>query len=318
MIQEKLLTGPSLASAAGARPTMDPACLRCCRGLYSCHWRQNERGNRRQRCACCWLSFIFLVSLLALIWIYFWVIAYNDRDDVNWKAFTILRRWINWFMVMVIISAVLAIYSCLLLLFALFQIALREPLDLHWLHKVLLLLAVVIITVGIAGIIMAWKREWDAVYLSLQATGPFLQIGGVVALTLLSWFVFQKVFMSRNAVSRAVTLLLFVLVSIIIFVCPCFIKSPCLLERLPSKPALIGHRGAPMMAPENTIMSFRKSIDCGLLAFETDVQLSKDGVPFLMHDCNDTFLQRTTNVKEVFKDQEYNAAPKSPGRNCRS
>ncbi|KAJ8351234.1 hypothetical protein SKAU_G00227100 [Synaphobranchus kaupii] len=287
-------------------PEQDWACQKCCRGLYSCYWGQ--RSNRKQRFACFWFAIVSLVSLLALFWMYVCLVALNDHDDVNWKAFSLLMKWINWFnwfMVMVIISALLTIYCCLLLLFALFQVALGEPLDLHWLHKALLFLVVIVIAVGITGISTMWEREWATVRLSLQATAPFLQLGAVVALTLLSWLVFQRVLMTRSAVSRRLTLLLFVVVSIAIFLCPLFITSPCLLEKLPPRPALVGHRGAPMLAPENTMMSFRRGVECGLIAFETDVQLSKNGVPFLLHDNKGQFLLRTTNVNEVYKDQKY-------------
>ncbi|KAG5851895.1 hypothetical protein ANANG_G00056660 [Anguilla anguilla] len=287
-------------------PAKDGVCRTCCRGLYSCNW--SPQRSEKRRCVCCWFSIVSLVSLLALFWMYVCAAAFNDRDDVNWKAFTKWKPWVNWFMVVVIISAVLASYCCLLLLFALFQVALREPLDLHWLHKVLLFLALFIIAAGIAGICMAWRSEWATVRLSLQATAPFLQLGGVGALTLLSWLVFQRVFRTQSAVSRMVTLLVFVVVSIVIFLCPLFITSPCLVEKCPPKPRLIGHRGAPMLAPENTMMSFRRSLKCEPLAFETDVQLSMDGVPFLLHDYKGQFLQRTTNVNEVYKDKDYNSS----------
>ncbi|XP_073778187.1 glycerophosphoinositol inositolphosphodiesterase GDPD2 isoform X6 [Danio rerio] len=92
----------------------------------------------------------------------------------------------------------------------------------------------------------------------------------------------------------------FLVVSAAVFLCPLAICSPCITSNLPPKPALIGHRGAPMLAPENTLMSFRKSLECGVVAFETDVQLSKDKKPFLMHDCGKNFLLRTTDVKDKF------------------
>uniref|UniRef100_L7N2X2 GP-PDE domain-containing protein n=1 Tax=Xenopus tropicalis TaxID=8364 RepID=L7N2X2_XENTR len=88
---------------------------------------------------------------------------------------------------------------------------------------------------------------------------------------------------------------------------PVYITSPCVLKSsdLPPKPGLIGHRGAPMLAPENTLMSFKKTVASGIKVFETDVAISQDGVPFLMHDSK---LLRTTNVREVFQEQsQYNS-----------
>ena len=58
-------------------------------------------------------------------------------------------------------------------------------------------------------------------------------------------------------------------------------------------PLWIAHRGAGKLAPENTLAAFRLGARYGYRAFECDVKLSADGVPFLLHD--DT-LERTTNA----------------------
>ncbi len=56
-------------------------------------------------------------------------------------------------------------------------------------------------------------------------------------------------------------------------------------------PLWIAHRGAGKLAPENTLAAFRLGASHGYRAFECDVKLSADGVPFLLHDAT---LQRTT------------------------
>jgi glycerophosphoryl diester phosphodiesterase len=58
-------------------------------------------------------------------------------------------------------------------------------------------------------------------------------------------------------------------------------------------PTWIAHRGAGRLAPENTLAAFRAGAALGWKAFECDVKLSADGVPFLLHD--DT-LERTTDA----------------------
>jgi glycerophosphoryl diester phosphodiesterase len=58
-------------------------------------------------------------------------------------------------------------------------------------------------------------------------------------------------------------------------------------------PQWIAHRGAGLLAPENTLAAFRLGASFGYRAFECDVKLSADEVPFLMHDAD---LQRTTNL----------------------
>ncbi len=70
-----------------------------------------------------------------------------------------------------------------------------------------------------------------------------------------------------------------------------------LREELPPKPLLIAHRGGARYAPENTIAAAMYVNQIDVDGWEFDVQISNDGIPFLMHD--DT-LQRTTNVSETF------------------
>lgn len=59
-------------------------------------------------------------------------------------------------------------------------------------------------------------------------------------------------------------------------------------------PRWVAHRGAGKLAPENTLAAFRLGAQHGYRMFECDAKLSRDGVPFLLHDAT---LQRTTNAK---------------------
>lgn len=59
-------------------------------------------------------------------------------------------------------------------------------------------------------------------------------------------------------------------------------------------PFWIAHRGAGKLAPENTLAAFRVGAGHGFRAFECDVKLSADGVPFLLHDAT---LDRTTSAR---------------------
>ncbi len=61
-------------------------------------------------------------------------------------------------------------------------------------------------------------------------------------------------------------------------------------------PLWIAHRGAGKLAPENTLAAFRLGARQGYSAFECDVKLSADDVPFLLHDAT---LDRTTNARGV-------------------
>lgn len=50
------------------------------------------------------------------------------------------------------------------------------------------------------------------------------------------------------------------------------------------RPLVIGHRGAAGDYPENTLPSFAAALAAGAGILESDVHLTKDGVPILLHD----------------------------------
>lgn len=60
------------------------------------------------------------------------------------------------------------------------------------------------------------------------------------------------------------------------------------------KPVIYAHRGFSGIAPENTVIAFRKALEVGATGIELDVQLSKDGEIMVIHDEK---IDRTTNGK---------------------
>lgn len=61
----------------------------------------------------------------------------------------------------------------------------------------------------------------------------------------------------------------------------------------------LAHRGYPKKVPENTIASFQAALDLTYSHLELDVQLTKDGVPVVIHD---TTVNRTTDGKGMVID----------------
>ena len=66
-------------------------------------------------------------------------------------------------------------------------------------------------------------------------------------------------------------------------------------------PAVIAHRGASFDAPESTAAAYKLARDLGADYLEMDLQRSKDGVLFALHDDN---LQRTTDVATKFPERK--------------
>jgi glycerophosphoryl diester phosphodiesterase len=70
-------------------------------------------------------------------------------------------------------------------------------------------------------------------------------------------------------------------------------------------PAVIAHRGASFDAPESTAAAYKTARDLGADYLEMDLQRSKDGVLFVLHDNN---LQRTTDVASKFPERKDSPA----------
>lgn len=68
------------------------------------------------------------------------------------------------------------------------------------------------------------------------------------------------------------------------------------------KTKIIAHRGLSSKYPENTMIAFRKAVELGCDGIELDVQLSRDGVPVIIHDEN---LQRAAGHPGLVKDFTY-------------
>lgn len=65
---------------------------------------------------------------------------------------------------------------------------------------------------------------------------------------------------------------------------------------------IIAHRGASTLAPENTMPAFELAYQQGAEGIETDVHLTKDTIPVLIHD---EHVKRTTNSIGYIKDYTF-------------
>ncbi|XP_074863647.1 glycerophosphoinositol inositolphosphodiesterase GDPD2 isoform X2 [Carettochelys insculpta] len=265
------------------------ACLLC---LYSCRCARGQKNKKKDlqttACDCSWFFFLFCACLFTLVWLYHTLIILNDIHNLNEFLFRQTQWWMEWSLPLLGVTALLVTYSALLLVLALCLQLCGQPLKLHGLHKCLLILTTLIVATAFVALAMQWAEEWQSVLVSLQATGPFLHIGAVAGVTLLACPMADCFYRTRRAAPRVLLLLVYCGGTAALYLAPLLISSPCFMEesQLPPKPALAGHRGAPL-----------KSVGCGVQVFETDVMVSADGTPFLMHD---EMLTRTTNVREVF------------------
>jgi len=84
---------------------------------------------------------------------------------------------------------------------------------------------------------------------------------------------------------------------------PAFTTPEFTIRVVPThQPDVVAHRGgAGPGYPENTMPAFRRSVELGVDALETDTQLTSDGEWVLMHDVD---LRRTTDAATLFPDRE--------------
>ncbi|XP_078078697.1 glycerophosphodiester phosphodiesterase domain-containing protein 5-like [Mustelus asterias] len=281
--------------------------LSCLAGLYGCQWRRYQRTRILPGEFCCGKFELFCFGMLvatfglAFVLLYFWGEAKNDYNDFDWNFYS--GKWIPWSVVVLGVTVAFFTYIAILLVLAICLLNEGQRLHLYWAHKIGIVVVLVVSAVAIGFLYHQWREEWNTFCLSFQVTAPYLHIGALAAMTVLSWPVAQHFATMNRKVARAIILGLYFTVLLLLYLLPLGMYSPCIKERgtLGPKPAIIGHRGAPMLAPENTLMSFEKTIEQGADGLETDVTISWDGVPFLMHDHS---LRRTTNIEEVFPSNE--------------
>jgi glycerophosphoryl diester phosphodiesterase len=75
-------------------------------------------------------------------------------------------------------------------------------------------------------------------------------------------------------------------------------KEDEIIEPEPTKPLVIGHRGASALRPEHTLAAYRKAIEDGADVIEPDLVSTKDGILVARHENE---ISGTTNVSEVSK-----------------
>ena len=75
--------------------------------------------------------------------------------------------------------------------------------------------------------------------------------------------------------------------------------DPSTGAQIPGPPWILGHRGAPLEAPENTLSGLRIALDGGLDGFEYDLRGCRSGEAILMHDAS---LERTTDSEARLAD----------------
>ncbi|XP_042270602.1 glycerophosphodiester phosphodiesterase domain-containing protein 5 isoform X2 [Thunnus maccoyii] len=263
-------------------------CLSCITGIYGCRWKRYQRSHDdTTKWELLWSLILLFTFCLLLVWFYFWWEAHNDYNEFNWFLYNRSGEWSDGTVPILATTAAGFTYIAFLMIGV--------------------TAALLTTIVGVISINQTWGQEWDVVPISLQATGPFLHIGALAAVTALSWIVAGQVARAEKTKFQVVVMLLYLSVLLGLYLVPLYISSPCIMDpsTLKPRPTVIGHQGAPMLAPENTLWSFQRALQMNVTGLEADVAISVDGVPFLMHDRT---LRRTTDIVKIFPDRQTDDA----------
>ncbi|KAF0038710.1 hypothetical protein F2P81_009194 [Scophthalmus maximus] len=277
-------------------------------GIYGCRWKRYQRSqDDSSRWECAWFIILCSSFLLLLFWAYFWLVAQNDFNEFNWSVYNRSGEWRDETIPVLASTTVGFSYITFLLILALFHITLGQQLNLYWVHKIGVLATLLTTISGVVSVDDIWGDEWDILLVSLQSTAPFLHIGALATLTAFSWLVAGYVVRRERSNFQVLVLLSYIIILLAVNLAPLTFTCPCIMDRhsLKPRPDIIGRRGAPMLAPENTMVSFNRALQHGVSSLEADVTISVDGVPFLMRDRT---LRRTTDVGKVFPARQFDDA----------
>uniref|UniRef100_A0A673A3B1 Glycerophosphodiester phosphodiesterase domain-containing protein 5-like n=1 Tax=Sphaeramia orbicularis TaxID=375764 RepID=A0A673A3B1_9TELE len=277
-------------------------------GIYGCRWKRYQRcQDDSSRWECTWFVILCSSFFLLLFWAYFWLVAQNDFNEFNWSVYNRTGEWRDETIPILASTTVGFSYVTFLMILALFHISLGQQLNLYWVHKIGVLATLLTTISGVVSVDDIWADEWDIVLVSLQATAPFLHIGALATVTAISWLVAGYVVRRERSSFQMMVLVVYIIIVLALYLLPLMFTCPCIMDRhsLKPRPDVIGRRGAPMLAPENTMVSFNRALQQGAASLEADVTISVDGVPFLMRDRT---LRRTTDIMKVFPSRKYEDA----------
>ncbi|KAG7257938.1 hypothetical protein CRUP_003307 [Coryphaenoides rupestris] len=120
-----------------------------------------------------------------------------------------------------------------------------------------------------------WRDDTALILAYSVSTAPFLHLGAVVVLTGVGWLVAAYVARRERSNFQVMVLVVYVLLLLLIYLAPLTFRCPCVMDHhaLAPRPEVIGRRGAPMLAPENTMVSFNRALQQGVSALQADVTI---------------------------------------------
>lgn len=236
--------------------------------------------------------FIFEMILIAIepIWADF-----NEflGDFIGFKA--------NYILILLIIIGIPLAYSAVLLTINLKKIFTISRIDPNIVHKIIAIILIVVINTLLFIMLDLFGEDAAIISDLFENINIIIFIGVTIGIIIILDPIITIIKKSLKRPKSILILICFITAYGFIFSLPfLYVPANVIEGPLPPKPGIVAHRGASHLAPENTIKAAELAVNYGCVGWESDVMISYDGVPFLMHDST---LKRTTNVETIFSDR---------------
>ena len=263
-------------------------------------------GKYRRKIETAFFVFSILTYLLSAVELYCCSVLDNLSLDIRDFLFEELGVLIPMFLIALLLSFFVHLYLTIVVMCACLLLIYNNPLYMSPIHKFFVTFSCVVNVALFLVLGLVWpdNSQWQSIAASFEITGPFLQLCFLVVLVLLFLYLIIMLHKLKNLVLKIILSSVYALILVFFLSIPFWLYSPCIGKTSAAlvKPMIYGHKGAPYLAPENTMLSFRKAVQSGVYGLESDVRISQDGVAFLMHDYT---LLRTTNVRDVFPSRQH-------------
>ncbi len=267
-----------------------------------------ERSISKNRAKIRLHYFLALILLVhCAFYLIYWFAVGNFRFSVDQFLVDLTTLVLPYTTILMVLSAVLGVWS--LFRFIGFRLAIGKddwtPNWVNWLFFGVWVLFLAVFYVSFVLIIQQNPAQRGVITHLLNLVrligDVFLFLLAAVWLRRLILFLRHRMFTAKHQWPWTVLIVLTLITLVGLWLVPAIFPPNWAYQgSLPAKPTLIAHRGASMLAPENTLAAAALAAEHEAFGFETDVRISLDGVPFLMHDDS---LERTTNIAEVFPDR---------------
>lgn len=259
--------------------------------MWFLNWFNKNQGKK-------WLL-IFIMSFLSLFIFEMIILAIDPLwAEFNQYLGDFIGSHANYILFFLIIIGFPLVYSAIILIINVKRMISTNRISPHIAHKILSIISIVVFNALLFIMIVLFGEEAAIVFQLFENISFLFFLGVAISIIIL---LDPAITLIKSSITKLKSLLIlgcFIATYGFIFSLPFFyIPANIIDSPLPPKPGVVAHRGASHLAPENTIKAAEVAIEYKVIGWESDVLISYDGIPFLMHDRS---LKRTTNVEEIF------------------